>query len=217
MKTKISFCLALVLSCGLFGCSTTKLHSDAAKPLSFLVFEISRFNYDTTGHAGGTENKQKFKVPLTEEFVSNFKHTASHNGFGTELCCIGGTFTNGLGGTQFIWWIHKTADGHWSIRMWSSGFETIKEIQISSDNPSVSQYVTVKKLEDIDMSYMRSYVNIPDGLNISFGAKYMSAVDVQAEGYIPTASVKKTDHSNLFKGDVLTNCPITFSCAFQEN
>jgi len=37
MKPKLTLCLALVLSGGLFGCSTTKLHSDAANPLSLSI------------------------------------------------------------------------------------------------------------------------------------------------------------------------------------
>jgi hypothetical protein len=37
MKPKLILCLALVLSGGLFGCSTTKTHSEAANPLSLSI------------------------------------------------------------------------------------------------------------------------------------------------------------------------------------
>jgi hypothetical protein len=37
MKTKLILCLALVLSGGFFGCTTTKPHSDAVNPLSMSI------------------------------------------------------------------------------------------------------------------------------------------------------------------------------------
>jgi hypothetical protein len=48
MKPKLILCLALVLSGGLFvGCSTTKLHSDAANPLSLSIALLdSAYNHD---------------------------------------------------------------------------------------------------------------------------------------------------------------------------
>jgi hypothetical protein len=188
----------------------------AVETNGFLVFEVERYA-STEGHTGGSDIKQKFKVPLTEAFILNFKRVESQSSMGTEFYCSGGNLTNGQGGTRFIWWIHKTADGCWSIRMWGMGFEAIDGIQLNSENPNTTQCLTIKRWEDLDMSYRLNYVNKYDGIGVSFGAKYMSAKDVQAEGFIPTAPVKKADHSDLFKGDVLTNCPIIFGCAFQED
>lgn len=189
----------------------------AVETNGFLVFTIERGAYGEGRPSGGSVVRQKFKVPLTEAFLSNFKHVSSQNSMGSEFYCGGGNLANSPGSTRFTWWLHKTADGHWSIRMWGAGFEIIKGVHLNSENPSVTECVTIKKLEDLDMSYNLSYVNMYDSVGISFGAKYMSDKEIQAAGFIPTAPVKKADHSDLFKGDISTNYPIMFQCAFQED
>lgn len=100
--------------------------------------------------------------------------------------------------------------------MWGEGVETINGVKVGSRNPSVSQTVTIRKLEDLDMSYMLSYLNTFDGINIEFTAKYVTAKDIEADGPIPAAPVQTADHSELFKGDDLSNLPLEISCLFQE-
>jgi hypothetical protein len=212
MKPKIILCLALVLSGGLFGCYASANETTAN---GFLVFEIDRYIY-TEGHTGGSEIKQKFKVPLTEEFMSNFKHVPSQNSSGTGFCCSGGNLKTNNGSTRFTWWLGKTADNRWFIHMWAMGVETIDGVMVNSRNPNVTQSLTIKRLEDLDMSYMESYVNKYDGINISFTAKYVTAKDIDADGPIPAAPVRKADRSILFKGDDLKNYPLEISCLFQE-
>jgi hypothetical protein len=212
MKPKLLLCLALVLSGGFVLCHADETNTITATNLSvetngFLVFEVERVSW----HNDGSEIKQKFKVPLTEEFLSNFKHLPNQNSSGTGFCCSGGD-----GGTQFMWWIRKTADNRWSINMWGEGLETIDGITVSSRNPKSSQSLVIKRLEDLDMSYMLSYLNKFDGINISFTAKYVAAKDIDADGSIPTAPVQKADRSILFKGDDLKNYPLEVSCLFQE-
>ena len=78
MKPKLLLCLALVLSGNLILTRADETNTVTSTNLSvkangFLVFEVDRYTY-TEGHAGGSEIKQKFKVPLTQEFMSNFKH-----------------------------------------------------------------------------------------------------------------------------------------------
>jgi len=185
------------------------------EPNGFLVFEIDRYTYES----GGIEKshiKQAFKIPLTEEFMSNFKNVPSQNSMGTGFWCSGGNVKNDNGGTRFMWWIHQTADHRWSINMWGKGFETVKGVKVNSWNPSASQYLTIKKWEDLDMAYMLSYVNKYDGLNVSFKVKYMTAKDIQTGGPIPAAPVKKADRSDLFKGDDISNSSLQMSCGFLE-
>ena len=67
------------------------------------------------------------------------------------------------------------------------------------------------------MQYMLSYVNIFDGINVSFIAKYETADAMKAEGPIPTAPVQKADRSPLFKGDDLSSFPVEIHCGFQED
>jgi hypothetical protein len=212
MKTLLVLSCLIIIS---FTASATFETND------FLVFEVDRYT-STEGSAGDAEIKQKFQVPLTAEFMSNFKRVSSQTSMGSEFFCSGGSLANTPGSTQFTWWMHRTADDHWSIRVWGMGFETVKGIPVNSMNPNVTQCMTIKKLEDLDMSYNLSYVNMYDCVNISFGAKYMTAKDIQADGFIPTATVRKaggyTNHyTNLFNGDIPTNCPIIFRCAFQED
>jgi hypothetical protein len=214
MKPKLILCLALVLSGGLLGCYDIA-SADEAKTNGFLVFEVDRYTY-TEGHTGGSEIKQKFKVPLTEEFMSNFKHVPSQNSSGTGFCCSGGDLKTNDGSTRFMWWIRKTADNRWSINMWGEGVETIDGVTVYSRNPKSSQSLIIKRLEDLDMSYMLSYLNKFDGVNISFTAKYVTAKDIDADGSIPAAPVRKADRTELFKGDDLKNYPLEISCLFQE-
>ena len=188
------------------------LTSGALETNGFLVFEVERVPW----HTAGSEIKQRFKVPLTEEFMSNFSHLPSQNSSGTGFCCSGGNLKTNEGSTRFMWWIRKTADNRWRINMWGEGVETITGVTVGSRNPKSSQNLTIKRLEDLDMSYMLSYVNKFDGLNIGFTAKYVSAKDIKAEGDIPAAPVRKADRTELFKGDDLKQYPLEVSCIFQE-
>jgi len=72
---------------------------EAQEPNGFLVFEIDRVPW----HSAGSEIKQKFKVPLTAEFLSNFSHLPSQNNMGTGFCCGGGNLKTSQGGTRFAW------------------------------------------------------------------------------------------------------------------
>jgi hypothetical protein len=186
----------------------------AVEPKSFLVFKVGRYTYTgTDGHANGPFIQQRFKVPLTEEFMSNFRNAPRpKESMGTGFCSGGGSLKTSPGSTGFTWWIHKTMDNRWSINMWAEGFETIKGVKMDSARPTVSQILTIKRWEDLDMSYMVSYA----GMNISFTAKYVTAKDIEADGHIPAARVQKADRSELFRGDDLSNLPLEISCFFQE-
>lgn len=201
MKT---YLLALVFT------ALTPFLSAASDTNGFLVFKLGGLAYSmrTNGNVNSPEIEQAFKVPLTQEFLSNFKHLPSQDSEGTGFCCSG--HIEKIPGSDFniyfTWWLERTSDHRWYIHMW--GFHM---------NPSATQSVTIRNLEDLDMSYLASYVNTPNGVNISFSAKYMSADEMQHEGPIPTASVQRADRSELFKADPLTNCPAVLSGLFQEN
>jgi hypothetical protein len=77
----------------------------------FLVFEIERLPW----HGDGPGITQKFKAPLTEEFISNFRHLPNQTSSGTGFCCAGGGLKAQPDSTRFMWWIRKTTDGRWSI------------------------------------------------------------------------------------------------------
>lgn len=186
----------------------------ATEANGFLVIEISR--YTTEGKTTGSDLKQRFKIPLTAEFLLNLKNIPSQNNSGTGFYCSGGNLKAKEGSTRFTWWIRKTTDNRWSINMWGSGVETIKGVKVSSRNPSTSQYVTVKNWEDIDMTYLLSYVQHYDGINVSFTAKYVSEKDAKTLDSTPTAPVRKADHSELFKGDDQSELPLEIVCSFQE-
>jgi hypothetical protein len=198
-----------------FICFSPSTHA-AGEAKGFLVFEISRYTY-TQGTKGASNIDQKFKIPLTEEFISNFKRVPSQNSAGTGLWCSGGGINTIEGSTRFMWWIQKTTDHRWSINMWGEGVETIKGVKVQSRNPKASQDFRIKNWEDLDMQYMLSYVNNADGINVSFKAKYVSAQEMAAEGFIPTAPVQKADRAPLFKGDDLSKFPLEIHCGFQEN
>jgi hypothetical protein len=183
-----------------------------AQTNGLLVFEVDRDNW----HTQGTEVKQRFKVPLTEEFMAQFKNLPNHNSSGTEFCCMGGEAKSAVGSTRFIWWIRRTEDNRWAINMWGQGVETINGVKVASMNPKTSQCMTIKRIEDLDMTYQVSYLNNFDGMNVSFKAKYMPAKEIDADGPIPNAPVKKTDQSELFKGDDPSKFPLELRCMFQE-
>ncbi len=87
---------------------------------------------------------------------------------------------------------------------------------LSSMNPNVTQSMTIKRLEDLDMSYQQSFVNKYDGVNVQFSAKFVPVKDIEADGIIPTAPVRKADRTMLFKGDDMGNKTIQLQCIFQE-
>lgn len=187
----------------------------AVETNGLLVFELDRITYnDRNGAADGPEIRQRFKVPLTEEFMSNFRNAPKpQRSMGSGFCFEGGSLKTNAGSTGFTWWIHKTMDNRWSINMWAEGAETVKGIKINSARPTVSQYSIIKRWEDLDMSYMLSY----PGMNVSFKAKYVAAKNVETEGHIPAAPVRKADGTILFKGDDLSNLPLEVRCLFQED
>ncbi|MDB6024068.1 MAG: hypothetical protein JWM68_291 [Verrucomicrobiales bacterium] len=208
IRRLFSLALALLLvSTGIVGAIETN---------GFLVFEVERYTfppvYTTKGSTKSSHVSQKFKIRLTEEFMANFKNVPSRNSSGTGFCCAGGNLKSSNGSTRFMWWIRKTADHRWMINMWGEGVETINGVMVSSRNPKTSDGLTIKRWEDLDMSYMHSY----DGMNISFTVKYVTAKEIEAGGPIPAAPVKKADHSDLFKGDDLRKLPLEISCDFQE-
>ncbi len=191
------------------------LSGAASETNGFLVFEIGRYAYKTNGH-GGNEVVQKFKIPLTEEFLQNFRHLPNQNSTGTGFCCSGGNLAKEEGSTGFSWWLEKTIDHRWRIHMWSQGVDSIGGTKLNSAHQSCTQSMVISRLEDLDMSYQLSYVNKPVGLNVEITAKYVSAKDIPAEGTIPDAPVTKSDRSPLFKGNDLSHLPITIRCVFQE-
>jgi len=211
MKPKIILCLLFLIT---FIAISFPAYA-AVETNGFLVFEIDRYT-STEGHAGGSEIKQKFKVPLTEEFLSNFKHLPNQNSSGTGFYCGGGNLKTNQSSTRFTWWLSKTTDNRWLIHMWGMGFETVKGVVLNSENPSVTQSLTIKRLEDLDMTYIQNYNNKYDGIGISFTAKYVTSKDIDADGPIPAAPVRKADRSMFFKGDDLKNYPLEISCLFQE-
>lgn len=196
----------------------TLVRCAAEETNGFLVFTVERYAYKMGGGHDNTDLKQSFKVPLTVEFLANFKYLPSTNRAGTGFLCSGGNYLDdSSGSTGFSWWLDRTEDRHWRVHMWSSGVEKVGGVPLQSRNPSVSQGLAVKNLEDLDMYYQLSFVGHDDGLNVEFRAKYMSAQDVKALGNIPTAPVQKADRTMLFPGEIPTNCPVRFNCMFQEN
>ena len=103
--------------------------------------------------------------------------------------------------------------------MWGEGVETINRVTVSSRNPKTSQNLVIREWEDLDMSYLLTYVgkSSPSGMNISFRARYVTAKDIEADGPILAAPVRKADRSDLFKGDDLSTLPLEIRCGFQED
>jgi hypothetical protein len=197
----------IILAAAVIMVGSSHLAYAASGTNGYLVFEVERHSY-SSGNTHPPDIHQKFKVPLTEGFMSNFKHSPNQNS--------GGNVKTNQGSTRFMWWIRKTADNRWRINMWGEGVETINGFTASSRNPKTSQNITVNRLEDIDMAYLLSYLNNLDGINVSFTAKYVSSEDIKTEGNIPAAAVRKADGTELFKGDDLKNFPLEVSCIFQE-
>jgi hypothetical protein len=79
-----------------------------------------------------------------------------------------------------------------------------------------AQDLTITRWEDLDMRYSLGYVNEHAGINISFKAKFVLARDINADGSVIAAPVRKADHSELFKGDDPSNSPLEIRCLFQE-
>ena len=104
--------------------------------------------------------------------------------------------------------------------MWGEGVETMNGVAVSSGNTKTSQNLVIRQWEDLDMSYMFTYGGgfgpSAENMNISFKARYVTTKDVEADGPIPVAPVRKADGSELFKGDDLSHLPIECSCLFQE-
>jgi hypothetical protein len=172
----------------------------------FLVFKIERFDYGATnGAATNPEIKQSFKIPLSSEFFSNFKNLPTQHSPGTSFYCSSHFEKPRDGDPGFLWWLERTSDHRWYIHMWAT-----------FGNPAVAQSMTIKNLEDLDMSYENGQRDISGGVNVTFSAKYVSAEEMQREGPVLAAAVKREDQSQLFRGDILTNCPIALSGGFQD-
>ena len=187
----------------------------ASQTNGFLVFEIDRYTY-TMGNTNRQVINQKFKVPLTEDFMSNFKHLPSHTSRGSAFLFTGGNLKTEPVGTHYTWSLIKTGVNRWRVEMWGSGAEKINGVTISSQNPVITQILRVKSLEDLDMDYMLAYNGNNGGINISFKAMYVPAKDMEDQGNIPDAPVLKADHTGLFKGDDLIQYPLVVNCRFQE-
>jgi hypothetical protein len=185
----------------------------------FLLIKVDRYPYRyKDGQANGPVIRQSFKVPLTAEFMSQFKNSPAQNSMGTGFYCGGGNLKTDEGSTGFTWWIHRTADNRWSINMWGAGSETVEGVKLDSPYPTASQYMKIKELQDLDMGYQLSFAarSGGSGMNVSFEVKYVSAQDAKTLEAIPVAPVQKTDRSMLFKGDDQRELPLAISCGFQE-
>jgi hypothetical protein len=148
--------------------------------------------------------------------MSQFKNLPNHNSEGTGFYCTGGEPKSAVGSTRFNWWIHRTQDNRWRINMWGQGVETVNGVKVGSMAPGVEQSVKIRHLEDLDTNYMLPYTHEFHGMNVSFSAKYVPAKDIDADGVIPAAPVKKADQSELFKGDDSSKLPLELRCGFQE-
>jgi hypothetical protein len=84
-------------------------------------------------------------------------------------------------------------------------------------NPKCQQEIVINKLEDLWMSYMLSFQNVPGGLNVSFTARFVSTKEMQSEKPMFIPPVKKADGSMLFIGDDQSKQPINLDCLFQED
>jgi len=187
----------------------------AGQTNGFLVFEVNRYSY-AQGSGTGSHVKQSFKIPLNDEFLSQFKNVPSQHSSGTGFYCGGGALKEVAGSTAFAWWIRKAKDGRWEINMWGEGVETIDGMELHSRNPKTSEYMTIKRWEDLDMTHMLSYNGKGHGMNITFKARYVAAKDIDSEGMIPALPVKKADQLELFKGDAVDKCPLQLRGGFQE-
>jgi hypothetical protein len=185
----------------------------AGQTNGFLVIEIDRFVWSTSSNL-----TQHFKIPLTDEFLSNFKHGPSRQSMGTGFMCRGGSLKAKIDSTSFIWWIHRTADNRWAVNMWGRGTEDVNGHELAMGNPSCSQDVVINKLDDLWMRYMLSFSSHPhEGLNVSFTAKFETAKEMESEKPMSIPPVKKADGSMLFIGDDQSSQAVNIECQFQEN
>jgi hypothetical protein len=177
----------------------------------FIVFEMERYSYKSNGpHSDETH---RFKVALTDEFMSNFKHLPIPRASeGTGFYCGGGFPSK----TCFMWWLERSSDHRWYIHMWSDGAESVGGVKLSSSNPACTQSMAINRLEDMDMSYQLSFEHKDDGLNVEFSAKYETARDISADGPIPDAPVRKAGAPDEVEFDTTNQVPF-LRCGFQEN
>jgi hypothetical protein len=94
--------------------------------------------------------------------------------------------------------------------------EQLDGAKLNSSNPACTQSMVINRLEDMDMSYQLSFVNMYDGLNVQFSAKYETARDIDAGGAIPDAPIRKAGEPAKVITDVSKDFPV-LSCSFQEN
>jgi hypothetical protein len=183
----------------------------------FLVIEINRYAYSMNSGRSTSDVTQRFKVPLTDEFLSNFKYGPTSERMGTGFSVSGGNLKAANGSTGFAWGIHRMTDHRWSIGMWGGGTEKVNGRELGMGNPGCSQDIVINKLEDLWMRYMLSFGNVPGGLNVSFTARFESAKEMQSEKPMAVPPVKKADGTMLFIGDDQSKQPINLECQFQED
>ena len=192
----------------------------AGETNGFLLIEVDRYPYSQKdGGPNGAHIQQSFKVPLTAEFMSQFKNLpVPRKSMGTGFYCGGGNLKKDVGSTGFSWWIHRTADNRWSINMWGKGSETVDGAKLDAPYPTASQSVKIKELPDLDMAYQLSFYGRSNGngMNVSFAVKYVSAKDAKTLDGVPVTPVQKTDRSMLFKGDDQSGLPVEMKCGFQD-
>src|SRR5215469_9254119 len=78
----------------------------------FLVFKIERQAYKT-GTAPNPQIEQSFKIPLTSEFLSNFKNLPTQNSEGTGFNCNAHFDKPQNGDAGFSSWLERTSDHRW--------------------------------------------------------------------------------------------------------
>jgi hypothetical protein len=193
----------LLLAALITGLNSTSVFALDSQP-GYLVFKLSRHSYQQ-----GSKNESfSYKVALNEEFRRQLKNLSDEPLRSTGFYCGGGTPKQ----TVFTWWAHPVKNGKVYINMWGQGAEEVTGRSISSRNPSVSQYVTFKSWQDVDMTYQLSYVNnTADGLNVSFEVKYLPATANEISK-IPFAPIRKADESVITLKDAQL---ARFQCGFQ--
>jgi hypothetical protein len=194
------------------------LNCAAGQTNGFLVIEIDRDAYSTYSGRSHSDMTQDFKIPLTDEFFSNFKNgPILKQSMGTGFLCRGGDLKTNNGSTSFAWWIHRKTDHRWYINMWAGGAENVNGRELGSGNPSCSQEIVINKLDDLWMRYMLGFENYPKGLSVSFTARFETAKEMQSEKPMLIPPVKKADGAMLFIGDDQSSGGIYLDCLFQED
>ena len=178
----------------------------------FIVFEIGRYSYYTMNGGKQSDETHRFKVALTDDFMKNFDRLPGQNSEGTGFHCGAGNPSN----SYFSWWMERTSDQRWRIQMWSGGGESVDGRQMGSSNPACTQSMVIPRLKDMDMSYQLSFVNEHKGLNVEFSAKYVATQDINSEGIIPDAPIRKAGEPERVDSDVSIQ-PFIVNCSFQEN